>query len=72
MNDIGEEEYAAFKKWDIGDIVEVCGFVFKTRTGRYQFTLKQSGFFPNHFFRFLKSSTVLLIPIQDTENVILI
>lgn len=33
MNDIGEEEYAAFKKWDIGDIVEVCGFVFKTRTG---------------------------------------
>ena len=33
MNDIGEEEYAQFKKWDIGDIVEVCGFVFKTRTG---------------------------------------
>lgn len=33
MNDIGEEKYAAFKKWDIGDIVEVCGFVFKTRTG---------------------------------------
>ena len=33
MNDIGEEEYVAFKKWDIGDIVEVCGFVFKTRTG---------------------------------------
>ena len=33
MNDIGEAEYADFKKWDIGDIVEVCGFVFKTRTG---------------------------------------
>lgn len=33
MNDIGEEEYAGFKKWDIGDMVEVCGFVFKTRTG---------------------------------------
>lgn len=33
MNDIGEEEYKEFKKWDIGDIVEVSGFVFKTRTG---------------------------------------
>ncbi|HIW86148.1 MAG TPA: lysine--tRNA ligase [Candidatus Eubacterium faecipullorum] len=33
MNDIGEAKYAEFKKWDIGDIVEVNGFVFKTRTG---------------------------------------
>lgn len=33
MNDIGEAEYAEFKKWDIGDIVEICGYVFKTRTG---------------------------------------
>lgn len=30
---IGEEEYAAFKKLDIGDIVGVRGFVFKTKTG---------------------------------------
>ena len=33
INDIGEEEFAEFKKWDIGDIVEVQGFVFKTRRG---------------------------------------
>lgn len=33
MNDIGEEAYKAFKKWDLGDIVQVDGFVFKTRTG---------------------------------------
>ena len=33
MNDIGEDEYKEFKKWDIGDIVEVAGYVFKTRTG---------------------------------------
>ena len=33
VNDIGEEEFAEFKKWDIGDIVEVKGFVFKTRRG---------------------------------------
>lgn len=32
-DDVGEEDYAAFKKWDIGDIIGVCGFVFKTRTG---------------------------------------
>ena len=30
---LGEEEYAAFKKLDIGDIVGVVGKVFKTKTG---------------------------------------
>ena len=30
---IGEEEYAAFKKMDIGDILGIEGFVFKTKTG---------------------------------------
>ena len=30
---IGEAEYAAFKKMDIGDIVGIEGFVFKTKTG---------------------------------------
>ena len=33
MNDIGKEEFAEFKKWDIGDIVGVEGFVFRTRRG---------------------------------------
>ena len=33
MNDVGEDVFKAFKKWDLGDIVEVCGFVFKTKTG---------------------------------------
>ena len=32
-DDVGEEEYAFFKRYDIGDIVEVKGFVFKTQTG---------------------------------------
>ncbi len=31
-DDVGEEVYASFKKWDIGDIVGVEGFVFKTQT----------------------------------------
>ena len=33
MNDVGEDVFKEFKTWDIGDIVEVKGFVFKTRTG---------------------------------------
>lgn len=33
MNDIGEDEFKEFKKWDIGDIVGIEGFVFKTHTG---------------------------------------
>ncbi len=32
-DDVGEDIYAAFKKWDIGDIIGVKGFVFKTQTG---------------------------------------
>ena len=30
---IGEEDYAGFKKWDIGDIIGVEGNLFRTRTG---------------------------------------
>ncbi len=32
-DDVGEEAYADFKTYDIGDIMGVKGFVFKTRTG---------------------------------------
>lgn len=32
-NDIGEEEYAEFKKYDIGDIIGIKGIVFLTKTG---------------------------------------
>ena len=32
INDLGEEAYKAFKTWDIGDIIGIKGFVFKTRT----------------------------------------
>ena len=30
---IGEEDYASFKKWDIGDCLGVEGHLFRTRTG---------------------------------------
>ena len=33
IDDIGEDNFKEFKKWDLGDIVGVTGFVFKTRRG---------------------------------------
>ena len=30
---VGEEVYASFKKWDVGDIIGVEGHLFRTRTG---------------------------------------
>ena len=64
MNDIGEEEYKEFKKWDIGDIVEVTGFVFKTRTGEISVHAKEIR---------LLSKSLLPLPekfhgLQDTDT----
>ena len=33
INDLGEESYKQFKEDDIGDIIGITGFVFKTKTG---------------------------------------
>ncbi|MDD6710040.1 MAG: lysine--tRNA ligase [Ruminococcus sp.] len=33
FDDLGEETYKGLKKWDIGDIMECTGFVFKTKMG---------------------------------------
>ena len=41
INDIGEENFAEFKKWDIGDIVGVEGFVFRTRRGEVSLHAKK-------------------------------
>lgn len=41
MNDIGEELFKEFKTWDLGDIVEIKGFVFKTRTGEISVHAKE-------------------------------
>ncbi len=64
MNDIGEDEYKEFKKWDIGDIVEVKGFVFKTRTGEISVHAKEIK---------LLSKSLLPLPekfhgLQDTDT----
>ena len=32
-DNLGEEPYGAFKKWDLGDLIGVTGGVFKTKTG---------------------------------------
>ena len=33
VDELGEERFAEFKKWDIGDIIGAEGFVFRTRRG---------------------------------------
>lgn len=40
-NDIGEEAYADFKTWDLGDIVAVKGTLFRTRTGELSVRAKE-------------------------------
>lgn len=40
-DNIGEEEYAAFKKFDIGDIVGIKGSVFMTHSGEVSIVVKQ-------------------------------
>ena len=41
-DEIGEESYAGFKKLDIGDIIGITGFVFKTKTGEISVHAKRS------------------------------
>ena len=41
MDDIGEEAFAAFSKWDIGDIIGATGFVFRTRRGEISIHVKE-------------------------------
>ncbi len=40
-NDLGEENYKEFKTYDVGDIIGITGFVFKTRTEEISVHAKQ-------------------------------
>ena len=64
MNDVGEEEFKEFKKWDIGDIIQVSGYVFKTKTGEISVHAKEL---------VLLSKSLLPLPekfhgLQDTDT----
>lgn len=41
INDIGEEAYHGMDQWDIGDIIAVKGFVFRTRRGEISVHAKE-------------------------------
>ena len=41
INELGEESYKAFKEDDIGDIIGIKGFVFKTKTGEISIHAKE-------------------------------
>ncbi|MCL2078069.1 MAG: lysine--tRNA ligase [Oscillospiraceae bacterium] len=40
-NEIGEENFRLFKKWDLGDIIGVKGFVFRTKRGEISVHAKE-------------------------------
>ena len=40
-DDLGEEQYGYFKKYDIGDIIGVSGYVFTTKTGEISVHAKE-------------------------------
>ena len=41
MDEVGEESFAQFKTWDIGDIIGIKGFVFRTRRGEISVHAKE-------------------------------
>ena len=41
INELGEESYKEFKEDDIGDIIGITGFVFKTKTGEISIHAKE-------------------------------
>ena len=40
-DEVGEAEYADFKKWDIGDILGIEGYAFRTKTGEISLHAKK-------------------------------
>ena len=40
-DDVGEEAYQAFKNSDLGDILGIKGYVFKTRTGEVSIHVRE-------------------------------
>ena len=41
IDDVGEDVYKGFKKWDLGDIAGIKGFVFKTKRGEISVHAKE-------------------------------
>ncbi|MBQ3791709.1 MAG: lysine--tRNA ligase, partial [Clostridia bacterium] len=41
INDVGEETFLAYKKWDIGDIIGIRGEVFRTHKGEISVHVKE-------------------------------
>lgn len=57
IDDIGEDNFKEFKKWDLGDIVGVSGFVFKTRRGEISVHAKSIKLLSKSLLPCLKSGT---------------
>ena len=60
-DDIGEESYSDFKAYDIGDMLGITGFVFKTKTGEISIHAETVAFAPKSKGLFRKNSMVFVI-----------
>ena len=60
-DDIGEDSYKDFKKYDIGDILGIKGIVFKTKQVKSLYMPAKSPFFPKACRFFQRSIMGLLI-----------
>ena len=54
---LGEDVYAAFKQWDIGDIIAIEGSVFKTNKGELSVHATTARLLSNRCVRCRTSST---------------
>ena len=60
-DELGEDAYKDFKKLDVGDIIGVRGFVFRTKTVRFLFMQKKLHFYQRVYRCCRRNSTVLQI-----------
>lgn len=60
-DDIGEESYSDFKAYDIGDMLGITGFVFKTKTGEISIHAETVTLLSKSLRPLLKNSMVFVI-----------
>ena len=69
-DEIGEDEYATFKKLDLGDFIGVRGPLFRTKTGEVTVRAKEYRLVSRPFVHYQKSGMGSVIVIKFTASAI--